>query len=144
MEDEEIELRCTIELIGKPKEETEKAIKKIVDNIEESGKKLAVSSQTYGEPKLIQDDFYSVYCTFNIKSDLLSLFYFVIDYAPSSIELLTTKQVGVKAVDLQGLFNDLSGRMNEMDQKIKIYSGQAMLLANELEALKKGTQNPSK
>ncbi len=137
MEGEEIELRCTIELMGKPKEAVEKAIKDVVNNITESGKKLEVSSQTYGEPQLMKDGFYSVYSTFNVKSDIVSLLGFIMDYAPSAIEVVEARPVKINAVDLQGFFNDLSGRLNDLDQKIKIYSGQLLLLSEQLEALKK-------
>jgi hypothetical protein len=39
--------------------------------------------------------------------------------------------------DMQALLNDLSGRMNEMDQRLKIFSGQTILLSQQLEELKK-------
>ena len=42
------------------------------------------------------------------------------DYAPSSIEVMTTKDAKLSITDLQALLNDLSGRMNEMDQRLKI------------------------
>ena len=57
--------------------------------------------------------------------------------APSSIEVMTTKDAKLSITDLQALLNDLSGRMNEMDQRLKIFSGQTILLSQQLEELKK-------
>ena len=63
------------------------------------------------------------------------------DYAPSSIEVLTTKDVKLSTTDLQALMNDLSARLTEMDQRIKIFSGQTLLLSQQLEELKKKVVN---
>ncbi len=135
--DDELELKCTIELMAKPKEVAVDAAKKIISNIEEGGKHLAVSNVEYAEPKLIKDDFYSTYAVFNIKGTIPEIFGFVMDYAPTSIELIKTKEIKVSPPDLQALLNDLAGRLNDMDQKIKIFSGQTILLSRENEELKK-------
>ena len=42
MAEEEIELKCTIELMGKPKEAVIDSLKKILSNVEENGKKLEI------------------------------------------------------------------------------------------------------
>ena len=63
------------------------------------------------------------------------------DYAPSSIEVLITKDVKLSTTDLQALMNDLSARLTEMDQRIKIFSGQTLLLSQQLEELKKTVNN---
>ena len=137
MNEPEIEVRCTIELLAKPKEAAVMALKQIVNNLEENGKKLAVSDITYSEPKLVEEEFYSAFSTFKIKSDITSIFGFILDYAPSSTELLSTKNLSVSPADLQGIFNDIAGRLNEMDQRIKMFSGQNVLWTHENEELKK-------
>lgn len=141
MAEGELELRCVIEIMGKPKEAVTDSLKKITNSIEENGKKLEVSDVEYADPQEVKDGFFSSYSKFKIKGDVMDLFGFVMDYAPSSIELLSQKEVKLSAADLQGLLNDLSGRMTDMDQKIKIFSGQTILLSQQLEELKKKTVN---
>ena len=137
MAEEEIELKCTIELMGKPKEAVIDSLKKILSNVEENGKKLEIKDESYAEPKEVKDGFYSSFADFKIKGSVVDLFGFVMDYAPSSIEVMTTKDTKLSITDLQALLNDLSGRMNEMDQRLKIFSGQTILLSQQLEELKK-------
>ncbi len=135
-----LELKCTIELMGKPKEAVIDSLKKIVSNIEENGNKLEVKEEEYAEPQLVKDGFYSSFAKFKIKGKMIDLFGFILDYAPSSIEVLATKDTKISITDLQALMNDLSGRMNEMDQRIKIFSGQVVLLSQQLEEMKKKKQ----
>ena len=96
-----------------------------------------IEEESYAEPKEVKDGFYSSFADFKIKGSVIDLFGFVMDYAPSSIEVLTTKDAKLSITDLQALLNDLSGRMNEMDQRLKIFSGQTILLSQQLEELKK-------
>jgi hypothetical protein len=137
MAEELIEVKCTIELMGKPKEAVMDSLKKIISNIEENGNKLEVSEIEYADPNEVKDGFFSSFARFKIKGNVVDLLGFVMDYAPSSIELLTTRDTKISMTDLQALMNDLSGRMSEMDQRIKIFSGQTVLLSQQLDQLKK-------
>ncbi len=137
MEEPQIEVRCMLELLAKPKEVAVDALKKILSNIEEEGNKLAVNDVTYSEPQKVEADFYSVFATFKIKAEPTLLFGFVLDYAPSSIEVLNIKDLKLSASALQGILNDMSGRLNQMDQNIKMFSAQNVILGNENSELKK-------
>ncbi len=143
MEQGQIEIRCTIELLAKPESVALDAIKKIVNHIEENGEKLEVKDVSYGEPQKVAQDFYSVFATFRMKADPTAIFGFILDYAPSSVEVLTAGDTRISMADLQGMLNDISGRLNEMDMAIKTFSAQNIILHNENESLKK-TQKDSK
>ncbi|MBE5729129.1 hypothetical protein IHI26_01685 [Candidatus Parvarchaeota archaeon] len=136
-EENEVELRCTIELMARPKEAAIDSLKKILATAEENGKKLRIYNEVYSEPKELEKDFYSVYVTFNVSSDIESLFNFILDYAPSTIEVIKPEKVDLPISSLQTLLNDISGRLNEMDQTIKVYSASNVLLQNENSELKK-------
>lgn len=137
MEENDIEIKCTIELLAKPKDIASEALKKIVNNIEEDGKKLDVSDVVYGEPKLVEQDFYSAFATFKIRAPTSAIFGFILDYAPSSIEILSMRDTRVSMADLQAILNDVSGRLNQMDSNIKLFSAQNVILSKENEELKK-------
>ena len=137
MEEGMIELRCTIELLAKPQEAATQALKKIVENLEENGKKLEVSMVEYAEPQKVEQDFFSAYATFNVKAEINEIFGFILDYAPSVIEVINTSETKESSTDLQGILNDMSGRLNEMDKNIKIFSAQNIILSKENEELKK-------
>ena len=127
-EENEVELRCTIELMARPKEAAIDSLKKILATAEENGKKLRIYNEVYSEPKELEKDFYS---------DMESLFNFILDYAPSTIEVIKPEKVELPISSLQTLLNDISGRLNEMDQTIKVYSASNVLLQNENNELKK-------
>jgi hypothetical protein len=137
MEEKEIEIRCTIELMAKPKEVAADALKKILSSIEENGSKLTPTDVIYGEPQKVEQDFYSAFATFKIKAEPAFVFSFILDYAPSSIEVLNSGNINLSFVDLQGILNDLSGRLNQMDANIKMFSAQNVILTQENEELKK-------
>ena len=140
VEEPQIELRCMLELLAKPKEAALDALKKILSNIEEEGNKLEVRDVTYSEPQKVEAEFYSVFATFKIKADPTSIFGFLLDYAPSSIEVLNTRELRLSISDLQGILNDISGRLNQMDQSIKTFSAQNVILGNENSQLKKRSE----
>ncbi len=135
--EENIKLRCILELMARPKEMAVNALKSIIDKIEENGKKLEISNVKYSEPKEVENDFFSAYAEFEIQGDFDSLFNFVLDYAPSSIEVIEPSKIILDMATLQTSLNDLSGRLNELDQKIKIYSANSLLLSQENEQLKR-------
>ncbi|MCL4398901.1 hypothetical protein M1293_00095 [Candidatus Parvarchaeota archaeon] len=137
MEEEEISVRCVLELMAKPEGAAVEALKKIVENMEENGKKLKITQVEYGDPKPMREGFFSAFARFTVTSDIESIFGFVLDYAPSSIEVLNKKNVSLSMSAFQALLNDISGRLNEMDEKIKVFSGQAIILSRQNEELKK-------
>lgn len=138
--EENVKARCILELMARPKEVAVNALKSIIGKIEENGKKLIVSDEKYSEPKEVENGFFSVYAEFNIEGDFDSIFNFVLDYAPSSIEILEPNKLTLDMATLQTALNDLSGRLNELDQKIKIYSANNVLLSQENEKLKQQLQ----
>jgi hypothetical protein len=141
MEANEIELRCTIELLAKPKDTATDALKKILSNIEENGKKLEARDVEYGEPKKVEQDFFSAFATFKVRSDPTTIFNFILDYAPSTVEVMNGGDVRVSIADLQGILNDISGRLNQMDSNIKMFSAKTVILSKENEELKKTLGN---
>ena len=137
-EDNELEVRCTIELLGRPKGIAVDKLKEILKNLREGGKKLTVFEDNYSDEKDVGNGFFSAFATFKIRADIASIFGFVLDYAPSSIELVNTSSVSISATDLQAALNDISGRLAEMDQAIKVFSAQKTLLEQEVKNLKGG------
>lgn len=133
----EIELRCTLELMARPKDAAVESLKRILATAEENGKKLRISNAVYSEPKELEKDFYSAYVTFNVSSDAESVINFILDYAPSAIEVIKPEGLKISMSSFQTLLNDISGRLNEMDQTIKVYSASNILLQNENADLKK-------
>ncbi len=143
MPEDEIELECTIELSSNNQEVLVNSLKQIVKRIEENGKKLSISNDTYSEPREIEmkelekaGKFYSAFAKFNVSADLESIIGFVLDYAPSTIEVIKPFNLNVNITSLQAILNDISGRINEMDQKIKLFSLKSSLLEQENKELK--------
>ncbi len=137
-DDEELEVRCTIELLGRPKGIAVDKLKEILKNLREGGKKLTVYEDNYSDEKEVGNGFFSAFANFKVRADLPSIFGFVLDYAPSSLELMNTSNVKISATDLQAALNDISGRLAEMDQAIKVFSAQKVLLEQEVKNLKGG------
>ena len=104
--EENIKLRCILELMARPKEMAVNALKSIIDKIEENGKKLEISNVKYSEPKEVENDFFSAYAEFEIQGDFDSLFNFVLDYAPSSIEVIEPSKIILDMATLQTSLKD--------------------------------------
>ena len=106
------EVRFIIEVAGKPVENVQKALEKVQEQLEGSDKfKLvdcSLEKPVLNEENSLFSGFLDVEAKFKSASDLLG---FIVDYTPTSIEIIEPEKVSFDSSDFAGLLNDVSSFM---------------------------------
>ena len=134
MAEKNILCRAIIDIVGKPKEHVEKAIKLVIEKIKEMdgvnvektdiAKTKSLKNEKLGKTEeKIQKEAGELFSTFaeidlyvnNI--DTLSLFTF--QFMPSSIEIIEPEFLKIRAVDISKAFNDAIAKVHSADLIVK-------------------------
>ena len=131
MEEEKnyLRVRTIIEVLGKPKEHVEKALRKYVEQIKKD-EDLSVLKEDYSDAKE-QEDLFSMFTEleFVVKS-IPKLVSFCFNYMPSSLEIIKPESLSIKNTKLSNILNDLQAKLHNVDMVAK-------KLKNENDFLKK-------
>lgn len=114
-----IRFRAILEVLGKPKEHVETALKLLVEKTKEDPE-LSVISEKYApiEPK--EKTMFSTFVELEIVAKgLAPITGFCLDYMPSSIEIDKPEQLSIKNRDLSNFFNDLQAKLHTVDMIAK-------------------------
>ena len=136
--DDKTHLRCKviIEILGKPKEHVEKALKIYVDRIKQDTD-LIVLKEEFADAKEKE----GLWATFTelemVVKGIRKLIAFCFDYMPSSIQILKPESYNLDRSLIEDFINDLQARLHDVDMIIKKQK-------NENEFLKKNMQTTVK
>ncbi|MBU1205071.1 MAG: hypothetical protein KKA61_04560 [Nanoarchaeota archaeon] len=109
--------RIIIEIVGKPKEHIEKALRIVVEKIKEQRDIKIVEEQLFNAEK--QNEMFSTFAELGILfKDIQTLMGFCFDFMPSSIEILDPKKLGFDSNNFAGLINDLLARLHQINLKV--------------------------
>ena len=109
--------RVIIEIIGKPKEHIENALKLVVEKIKEQKDFKVVEEKLFNAEK--QEEMFSTFAELGILfKDISTLMGFCFDFMPSSIEILDPKRLGFESNDFAGLINDLLAKLHQITLKV--------------------------
>ncbi len=113
-----IRCRTIIEVLGKPKEHVENAIKDYIEHIREDSE-LVVLNEGYSEIKE-QGSLWSKF----VELDLVikgtrKLIGFCFEYMPSSIEVVKPENLTMANQELSNFLNDLQARLHNVDMIVK-------------------------
>jgi len=109
--------RVIIEIIGKPKEHIEKALKIVVDKIKEQKDIKVVEEKLFDAEK--QEEMFSTFAELGVLfMDIETLIGFCFDFMPSSIEILDPEKLNFNSNEFAGLINDLLARLHQMTLKV--------------------------
>ena len=113
-----IRCRTIIEVLGKPKEYVENAIKDYTEHIkEDSG--LAILNQDYSEIKE-QGKLWSKFVELELViKGTKKLIAFCFEYMPSSLEILKPENLILTNAELANFLNDLQARLHSVDMVVK-------------------------
>ena len=128
---EKTHLRCKIiiEVLGKPKEHVEKALKRYIEKID-SDSDLIILKKEFADAKE-KDKLWATFVDMEmVIKGLPKLIAFCFDYMPSSIEILKPDELNMTRSSIADFANDLQARLHDVDMIIK-------KLKNENEFLKK-------
>ncbi len=133
-----LRVNMVIELVGAPKEHVEDTLRLVLKQLrEESG--VDVIGGKVHEPKP-QGPFFSTFAELQLLlKNFATLTNICFNYMPSSVELIEPSVVKVVPVDFSALFNELLGRLHEIDLKLKNTNAANVLLDKNLNNLLKNT-----
>jgi len=130
---EETHIRCKviIEVLGKPKEHVEKALKTYIEKIKEDPE-LVILNSHFVEPKE-KDKLWATFSELDmVIKGIPKLIAFCFDYMPSSLEISKPEQFIMKKSNVENLVNDLQARLHTVDMVVKKQSSENEFLRQNL------------
>ena len=128
-----IRCRTIIEVLGKPQEYVEKAIKEYIEHIKEDSE-LVILNEDYSDIKE-QGKLWSKFVELDIvikgTSKLTS---FCFEYMPSSIEVLKPEHLIMANPELSNFLNDLQARLHNVDMIVKQLKAENDILRTNMNA----------
>ena len=118
--DDKTHLRCKIiiEVLGKPKEHVEKALKMYVDKIKQDSD-LIILNEEFADAKEKE----GLWATFTelemVVKGIRKLIAFCFDYMPSSIQILKPESYSLDRSMIEDFVNDLQARLHDVDMIVK-------------------------
>ena len=129
-----IRCRAIIEVLGKPKEHVENAIKQYIGHIKEDSE-LVILNEEYSEIRE-QENLWTKF----VELDLIikgtgKLIGFCFEYMPSSIEVTKPEQLIMSNAELSNFLNDLQVRLHNVDMIVKQLKGENNFLKRNTNAI---------
>ena len=129
-----IRSRTIIEVLGKPKEHVENAIKEYIEHIKEDSE-LVVLNEDYSEA-IEQGKLWSKF----VEMDLVikgtkKLISFCFEYMPSSLEVLKPEHLIMTNAELSNFLNDLQARLHNVDMIVKQQKAENDFLRHNMHAI---------
>ncbi len=131
--------RFIIEIAGKPVENVENALNKFKDQFEAEKKKFKVVEIDVNKPELNEESkLYSGFLDMEVKfSSVEALLSFIIDYTPTSIEILEPQELDLDSLEFSNILNDMSSSLLKTNIELMKYKQAAAMMHKELQTLKK-------
>ena len=129
-----VRCRTIIEVLGKPKEHVEDALKQYIEHIKEDSE-LVVLNEDYSEAKE-QGNLWSKF----VELDLVikgtkKLISFCFEYMPSSLEILKPEHLIMSNTELSNFLNDLQARLHNVDMVVKQQKSENDFLRQNMHAI---------
>ena len=129
-----IRCRTIIEVLGKPKEYVEDALKQYIEHIKEDHE-LVVLNEDYSDAKE-QGKMWSKF----VELDLIikgtkKLISFCFEYMPSSLEVLKPEHLIMTNTELSNFLNDLQARLHNVDMVVKQQKAENDFLRQNMHAI---------
>ena len=118
--DDKTHLRCKviIEVLGKPKEHVEKAIKMYVDKIKQDSD-LIILKEEFADAKE-KEGLWATFAELEmVVKGIRKLIPFCFDYMPSSVQILKPESYSLDRSMIEDFVNDLQARLHDVDMIVK-------------------------
>jgi len=122
---QKITAQLIIEIAGFPKEHIEDVLDKLVENIKEQYEVLESNTEEVKQIKELWSSFVDIKIRFK---DLNQMTVFCFDYMPSSIDILDPLKFNFESIEINGLFNDLMGKIHHYDMLLKNFKAMNEML----------------
>ena len=131
--------RFIIEIAGKPVENVENALKKFKDQFETEKDKFKVVEIDVNAPELNEESkLYSGFLDMEVRfKSVEALLSFIVDYTPTSIEILEPQELELDSLEFSNILNDMSSMLLKTNIELMKYKQAAAMMHKELQTLKK-------
>lgn len=127
MEQSRVKVKAIIEVVGKPKEHTEKSIKLVIDKIRENEGTKVDQAKVF-KPKPVEN-FFSTFAELDLIFDNSEgLLNFCFDFMPSSVEIIEPLELEMESVELANVLNDLLARLHGINANVTNITAENKLL----------------
>ncbi len=141
-------LKCgvMIELAGKPKEHIEKTIQEYVEHIRAENHLHLVSEEVAetkkkeigAEDEDMMKDLWTTFAELEFwVKEPIQLTHFCLNYMPSSVEIIEPEELRLRSRDITKFFNDLQGRLHQIDMVAKQSKSEILFLRKAVNTLLK-------
>ncbi len=115
-----ITFRAVIEVLGKPQQHVEKAMRDLLQQLRQD-QQYKVLRQGLGAVKKREEaELWTTFAELEIKTDRLeAMASFCFEYMPSIIEILEPKELAVSEGELSQFLNDLQAKLHQVDMVAK-------------------------
>jgi len=117
---EQTHIRCKIiiEVLGKPKEHVEQALKSYVDKIKNDPELIVLNVEFSNAQE--KEKLWAIFSELDIViKGIPKLIAFCFDYMPSSVEILKPEEFSMRKSTVENLINDLQARLHDVDMIVK-------------------------
>ncbi len=129
-----IRCRTIIEVLGKPKEYVERAIKDYIEHIKEDSE-LVVLKEDYSDTKE-QGNLWSKFVELDLViKGTYKLIAFCFEYMPSSLEVIKPEHFIMTNPELSNFLNDLQARLHSVDMIVKEQKAENEFLKQNMSAI---------
>ncbi|MEK6854441.1 MAG: hypothetical protein AABX60_03830 [Nanoarchaeota archaeon] len=126
-----VQINTVIEIVGAPKEHVEDTLRLVLKQLRDE-KGVDVLGGKVHEPKP-QGPFFSTFAELEILvKNFATLISVCFNYMPSSVEIVEPAQFRLSPVNISDVFNDLLGRLHEIDMRLKNTNAANILLEKNL------------
>ena len=136
--DNPIQFRAVLEVIGKPKEHVEKAIRGYLGTLKQDKKYQLVQEDLAEVKKQDNAELWSTFAELELKTSKIEfLTAFCFEYMPSIIEVIEPQQFTFSDGDLSQFLNDLQAKLHQVDMVAKEVKIEREILQQNMTALLK-------
>ena len=144
----EIKVLLTYEILGRPPEYIQEALKKFIDDFDKKTG-ITIISKKFHEPKPLEkqqenEDTKGLFTTFaEVELELENLnllFSIVLNTLPANIEILSPSSLSMNNFNLSELFCELTIKLHKFDEVAKILAIERDNLAKELNQIRSNSQ----
>src|SRR3989344_740335 len=136
MAEEKNHIRCRtiLEVLGKPKEHIEKALKDYVEHIRQDSE-LVILHEEFSETKE-QEAMFSQFVELDlVVKGLQNLIAFCFQYMPSSLEITKPENFSMTNTEFSSFLNDLQARLHSVDMTVKEQKAESEFLKQSLNTI---------
>ena len=136
--EQEIVFRTVIEVLGKPREHVEAALKGYIENLEKI-QQFSIMGKQFAEAQQQSDNqLWVAFVELEAKtSSVENLTGFCFDYMPSLLEIITPQKITFNDIELSQFLNDLQAKLHQVDMVAKQVQTENNILNKSLGSLLK-------